>query len=105
MKASVNKRIEYILQTLRSHNIGHNHYTVDRSLTRKESKYKLRVELSVQFADFTKCQEVSNFLVEKLDSSVEISRPSFHYFPGKLESLRFVFNLQYLCQRHFFNNV
>jgi hypothetical protein len=60
---------------------------------RKESKYELRVEISVQFTDFTKCQELSNFLVEKLDvSAVEISRPSFHYMPGRLESLRLVCN-------------
>ena len=92
VKTSVNKRVEYILQTLRSHNIGKNCYTVDRSLMRKESKYELRVEISVQFTDFTKCQELSNFLVEKLDVSVEISRPSFHYMPGRLESLRLVCN-------------
>ena len=92
MKGSVNKRVDYVLQTLRSHNIGKNSYTVDRSLLRKESKYELRVEISAQFHDFTKCQEVSNFLVEKLDTSVEISRPSFHYMPGKLESLRLVLN-------------
>jgi hypothetical protein len=65
---------------------------VDRSLTRKESKYELRVEISVQFTNFTKCQEVSNLLVEKLDASVQISRPSFHYIPGKLEGLRLVCN-------------
>ncbi len=92
VKTSVNKRVEYILQTLRSHNIGKNCYAVDRSLTRKESKYELRVEISVQFTNFTKCQEVSNLLVEKLDASVQISRPSFHYIPGKLESLRLVCN-------------
>ena len=93
VKTSVNKRVDYVLQTLRSHNIGKSSYTVDRSLLRKESKYELRVEISAQFHDFLKCQEVSNFLVEKLDTSVEISRPSFHYMPGKLESLRLVFNI------------
>ena len=62
---------------------------------RKESKYELRAEISVQFTDFTKCQEISNFLVEKLDPTVEISRPSFHYRSGRLESLRLVLNRDY----------
>ena len=88
VKTSVNKRVEYILQTLRSHSIGKDCYTVDRTLARMESKYELTVEISVQFANFTKCQEVSNLLVEKLDASVQVSRPSFHYMPGRLESLR-----------------
>jgi KaiC/GvpD/RAD55 family RecA-like ATPase len=95
VKTSVNKRVEYILQTFRSHSIGKDCYTVDRSLSRKESKYELRVEISVQFRNFTKCQEVSNLLVEKLDASVQVSRPSFHYMPGRLESLRSVCILQY----------
>ena len=81
--------MEYILQTLRSHSIGKNSYTVDRALTRNELKYELRVEISVRFTDFSKCQEISNFLVEKLDNSVEVIRPSFHYVPGKVESLRY----------------
>lgn len=90
VKVSVNKRVEYVLQTLKSHSIGKQSYTVDRSLIRNDSKYELQVEISVQFSDFTKCQEVSNLLVEKLDASVTISRPSFHYTPAKLESLRSV---------------
>lgn len=88
VKTSVNKRVDYILQTFRSHNIGRNSYTVDRCLKRRNLKYHFRVEILVQFIDFAKCQEVSNFLVEKLDTTVEIGMPTFHYSPGKLESLR-----------------
>ena len=60
-----------------------------KTLSRTENgHYKLEVEIVVEFTDFTKCENVCNILVEKLDDTVRVSTPEFLIAPGKLESLR-----------------
>ncbi|KAL0624345.1 Interleukin-1 receptor-associated kinase 1-binding protein 1 [Plecturocebus cupreus] len=42
----------------------------------------------ITFTEFGKMQNICNFLVEKLDSSVVISPPQFYHTPGSVENLR-----------------
>ena len=87
VKASVNRRMEYVLQTLRAHHVKD--YKMNTMLNRVEQGYRLVVELNVEFSDFTRCEQVCNLLVEKLDETVTVSAPVLYHTPAKLESLRY----------------
>ncbi|KAG9347655.1 hypothetical protein JZ751_005227 [Albula glossodonta] len=63
---SVSRRLEYILQALRQH----------------------EVKVSVVFTDFNKMQSVSNVLVEKLDKTVTVGSPQFSHSTECLNKLR-----------------
>uniref|UniRef100_A0A8I6AKL7 Interleukin-1 receptor-associated kinase 1-binding protein 1 n=1 Tax=Rattus norvegicus TaxID=10116 RepID=A0A8I6AKL7_RAT len=65
-KKSVCRRLDYITQSLQQQG----------------------VQVCITFTEFGKMQNICNFLVEKLDSSVVISPPEFYHTPGSVESLR-----------------
>uniref|UniRef100_A0A8C4MTQ5 Interleukin-1 receptor-associated kinase 1-binding protein 1 n=1 Tax=Equus asinus TaxID=9793 RepID=A0A8C4MTQ5_EQUAS len=65
-KKSVGRRLDYITQSLQQQG----------------------VQVCITFTEFGKMQNICNFLVEKLDSSVVISPPQFYHTPGSLENLR-----------------
>uniref|UniRef100_A0A2K5L9J0 Interleukin-1 receptor-associated kinase 1-binding protein 1 n=1 Tax=Cercocebus atys TaxID=9531 RepID=A0A2K5L9J0_CERAT len=46
------------------------------------------LQVCITFTEFGKMQNICNFLVEKLDSSVVISPPQFYHTPGSVENLR-----------------
>eukprot|EP00069_Balaena_mysticetus_P004332 bmy_17396T0 len=48
----------------------------------------MEAEVCITFTEFGKMQNICNFLVEKLDSSVVISQPQFYHTPGSIENLR-----------------
>lgn len=86
VKTSVNRRVDYVLQTLKSYHIKD--FTIHKSLQRVEKLYQMEVEVVVEFSDFSKCEQVCNLLVEKLDETVKVSRPFLYHTPSKLDSLR-----------------
>uniref|UniRef100_A0A8C5L8J9 Interleukin-1 receptor-associated kinase 1-binding protein 1 n=1 Tax=Jaculus jaculus TaxID=51337 RepID=A0A8C5L8J9_JACJA len=65
-KKSVSRRLDYITQSLQQHGL----------------------QVCITFTEFGKMQNICNFLVEKLDSSVVISPPEFYHTPGSVENLR-----------------
>ncbi|XP_054991853.1 interleukin-1 receptor-associated kinase 1-binding protein 1 isoform X2 [Sorex araneus] len=65
-KKSVCRRLDYITQSLQQQGL----------------------QVCIIFTEFGKMQNICNFLVEKLDSSVIISEPQFYHTPGSVESLR-----------------
>nr|XP_045364576.1 interleukin-1 receptor-associated kinase 1-binding protein 1 isoform X2 [Camelus bactrianus] len=65
-KKSVCRRLDYITQTLQQQG----------------------VQVCITFTEFGKMQNICNFLVEKLDSSVVISQPQFYHTSGSVENLR-----------------
>ncbi|XP_077759435.1 interleukin-1 receptor-associated kinase 1-binding protein 1 isoform X3 [Canis aureus] len=65
-KKSVCRRLDYITQSLRQQGL----------------------QVCITFTEFGKMQNICNFLVEKLDSSVVISQPQFYHTPGSVENLR-----------------
>jgi len=88
VKNSVSRRTDYIMQTLTNHQIKDSDVTTSKVLSRVGSFYQLDTEITIQFLDIMKCQDLCNFLVEKLDESVHISLPEFIHSPQRLETLR-----------------
>ena len=86
MKTSVNRRVDYVLQTLRSNHIKD--FSIRKTLKRTQMFFHLEVEVVVEFSDFSKCEQVCNILVEKLDEMVKVSSPVLFHTPGKLDGLR-----------------
>uniref|UniRef100_A0A2K6FHT4 Interleukin-1 receptor-associated kinase 1-binding protein 1 n=1 Tax=Propithecus coquereli TaxID=379532 RepID=A0A2K6FHT4_PROCO len=62
--------------------------TVTKDFRRVENAYHMEAEVCITFTEFGKMQNICNFLVEKLDSSVVISPPQFYHTPGSVETLR-----------------
>ena len=89
VKTSVKRRIDYVLQTLRSHGIGEKSVMVSTDINRGEG-YEMRSDVFVQHSNAQQCQNARNFLVEKLDSSVVVSPISCHCSPAIKEQLRYV---------------
>lgn len=86
VKTSVNRRVDYVLQTLKSHYVKD--FIVHKILNRINNLYQMEIEVVVEFSDFSKCEEVCNLLVEKLDETVKVSSPVLYHTASKLESLR-----------------
>ncbi|XP_078504224.1 interleukin-1 receptor-associated kinase 1-binding protein 1 [Lissotriton helveticus] len=87
-KSSVNRRLDYILQSIRQYGVQEENLTVTKTFRRRENAYNMEVEICVIFEDFDKMQTISNLLVEKLDISVTISSPHFYHTPESVEGLR-----------------
>ncbi|XP_034504170.1 interleukin-1 receptor-associated kinase 1-binding protein 1 [Ailuropoda melanoleuca] len=62
--------------------------TVTKDFRRVENAYHMEAEVCITFTEFGKMQNICNFLIEKLDSSVVISQPQFYHTPGSVENLR-----------------
>ncbi len=62
--------------------------STSKLLRRVDGRYNFDAEVTAQFSDFSKCQSVCNFLVEKLDENVRVSLPEFYQSPQRLENLR-----------------
>ena len=88
VKQSVTRRVDYVLQTLRNNGIKESLHKLHKSLQRIENSYQMDVEITVEFQDFKLCENVCNFLVEKLDENVKVSKPVFYHSEGRIESLR-----------------
>ena len=82
------RRTDYILQTLRNNAVKESHFSVHKNLERIDDNFQMSVEVCVEFRDFKVCENVCNFLIEKLDESVVVSKPIFCHSPGKLDSVR-----------------
>lgn len=88
VKNSIQRRLDYVLQTFQNHNVKDVDIQVHKSMRRVESMYEIDAEVVVIFLDFHKCQSASNLLVEKLDESVTVSLPEFYHAGTTLETLR-----------------
>ncbi|XP_003404432.1 interleukin-1 receptor-associated kinase 1-binding protein 1 [Loxodonta africana] len=87
-KKSVNRRLDYITQSLQQQGLQAENITVTKDFRRVENAYHMEAEVCITFTEFGKMQNICNFLVEKLDSSVVISPPQFYHTPGSVETLR-----------------
>ncbi|XP_016428930.1 interleukin-1 receptor-associated kinase 1-binding protein 1 homolog [Sinocyclocheilus rhinocerous] len=81
---SVTRRLEYILQTARQHDVKEENITVTKHLQREEELFHMRAEVLVVFSDFEKMQQARSVLIEKLDKSVCVGDP---YYSHSAESL------------------
>ncbi|XP_007461600.1 PREDICTED: interleukin-1 receptor-associated kinase 1-binding protein 1 [Lipotes vexillifer] len=87
-KKSVCRRLDYITQTLEQQGVQSENVTVTKDFQRVENAYHMEAEVCITFTEFGKMQNICNFLVEKLDSSVVISQPQFYHTAGSIENLR-----------------
>ncbi|XP_075410979.1 interleukin-1 receptor-associated kinase 1-binding protein 1 [Tenrec ecaudatus] len=87
-KKSVCRRLDYISQSLQQQGLQAENVTVTKDFRRVENAYHMEAEVCITFTEFGKMQNICNFLVEKLDSSVVISPPQFYHTPGSVETLR-----------------
>ena len=55
----------------------------------------MEAEVVVDFHNIVTFEKTTNWLVEKLKSSVSISQPVFYHSPGKLSELRYIACLDY----------
>ncbi|XP_037699522.1 interleukin-1 receptor-associated kinase 1-binding protein 1 isoform X2 [Choloepus didactylus] len=87
-KKSVSRRLDYITQSLQQQGLQSENITVTKDFRRVENAYHMEAEVCIIFTEFGKMQNICNFLVEKLDSSVVISPPQFYHTPGSAENLQ-----------------
>ncbi|XP_077162382.1 interleukin-1 receptor-associated kinase 1-binding protein 1 [Paroedura picta] len=88
-RGSVARRLDYIAQAARQRGgIAEENMTVTKNFSRLDNAYKMEAEVCITFSDFEKMQDVCNFLVEKLDSSVIISPPHFYHTVETIDNLR-----------------
>ncbi|XP_069344524.1 interleukin-1 receptor-associated kinase 1-binding protein 1 [Eulemur rufifrons] len=87
-KKSVCRRLDYITQSLQQQGLQVENVTVTKDFRRVENAYHMEAEVCITFTEFGKMQNICNFLVEKLDSSVAISPPQFYHTQGSVETLR-----------------
>lgn len=87
-KNSVSRRLDYVIQTLHTHNVKEGDVNTTRSIRRVDGLFHVEAEVIIVFVDFSKCQEVCNFLVEKLDESVTVSLPHFFHAAHSLDNVR-----------------
>ncbi|XP_078355209.1 LOW QUALITY PROTEIN: interleukin-1 receptor-associated kinase 1-binding protein 1-like, partial [Oculina patagonica] len=86
VKTSVNRRVDYVLQTLKSNHVKD--FTIHKTLNQIEKLYQMEIEVVVEFQDFSKCEQVCNLLAEKLDETVRVSSPVLYHTASKLDSLK-----------------
>nr|XP_020661814.1 interleukin-1 receptor-associated kinase 1-binding protein 1 [Pogona vitticeps] len=88
-RSSVTRRLDYIVQTARQRGeLSEKNLSVTKNFSRIGNAYKMEAEVCITFNDFGKMQEVCNFLVEKLDSSVTIGPPHFYHTMEAINILR-----------------
>nr|XP_056712672.1 interleukin-1 receptor-associated kinase 1-binding protein 1 [Euleptes europaea] len=88
-RGSVARRLDYIAQAARQRGgVSEENVTVTKNFSRIDNAYKMEAEICITFSDFGKMQDVCNFLVEKLDSSVIISPPHFYHTAETIDNLR-----------------
>ncbi|XP_033846541.2 interleukin-1 receptor-associated kinase 1-binding protein 1 homolog [Periophthalmus magnuspinnatus] len=85
---SVSRRLDYILQCVRTHGINTEDVLTRTFLHREEEQYHMNAEVAVTFSDFAKMELVCRLLLEKLDKSVIIGLPRYFHSPECLSQLR-----------------
>ncbi|XP_063079503.1 interleukin-1 receptor-associated kinase 1-binding protein 1 homolog [Engraulis encrasicolus] len=88
VKNSVSRRVEYILQTLRQHDVKEVDTVVTKDMQRLDDLYIMEADVRVVFSDFDKMQRVRAVLLEKLDKSVCVGAPQFTHSPECLSIMR-----------------
>ncbi|KAM6954392.1 interleukin-1 receptor-associated kinase 1-binding protein 1 homolog [Aplochiton taeniatus] len=85
---SISRRLEYILQTVRQHDVKDENTTVLKQLQRVDELYHMEVEVKVIFSDLVRMERLCNVLLEKLDRSVCVGTPQFYHSPECLSQQR-----------------
>lgn len=86
--------MDYIIQTLRNNGLKNNDFEVHKLvMLMDDGQYNMKAEVSATFSDVVTYENTVNFLVEKLESSIRVSEPTFYVSSEKICELRLVNNL------------
>lgn len=88
-KTSVNRRLQYIEQTLRNYGVKEADKTVTHSISRRDTMFEVMIELAAIFVDIQRYQNCHNHLVEKLATPVvRVLDPVFFHSTIRLENIK-----------------
>ncbi|RNA30302.1 interleukin-1 receptor-associated kinase 1-binding 1 [Brachionus plicatilis] len=87
-KSSVQRRYEYVYQTMRKYKINESNIFVNTSYCRRDDLYEVRCELSSILSDYKIYLQIYNILIEKLDKTVKILEPELSHSPNRIEALK-----------------
>lgn len=93
-KESVERRYEYIFQTLKRYRIKESEIHVNRNYSRNGQLYEIVYELSTEIDDFAKYEQIRNLFVEKLDTCVTINEPKVYMSSLRLKNINLQASLQ-----------
>ncbi|XP_049767693.1 interleukin-1 receptor-associated kinase 1-binding protein 1 homolog isoform X3 [Schistocerca cancellata] len=78
VKTSISKRIDYLLQVVKSKIQGEKNISVHELLDKRDDMYTMSAEILVKCGSLQKYEEIRNIVVEKLGGTVFVSEPR-HY--------------------------
>lgn len=90
-RASVERRVEYVKQTMINNGLPEEDITVTESLQRsgEKSSYQMETQIDATFCNaLQKCMKLSSLFVEKLENSVKVLPPVLKHDPQRLECQR-----------------
>ncbi|RUS86361.1 hypothetical protein EGW08_005879 [Elysia chlorotica] len=87
-KNSVMRRTDYIVQSLQNSALKEGDYEIYQHVTHSDSMAHVHCEVEAHFTDIQKCQNVANFLSEKLGPGVSVSLPWCYHARGSMDKLR-----------------
>jgi len=87
-KASVTRRLDYIVQALKNAALKEEDFCVYQMASHQDSAAVYECEVEAHFIDVSKCLALSNLLVEKLGPGISVSLPVCYHSTGSLDRLR-----------------
>ncbi|KAK3780032.1 hypothetical protein RRG08_029725 [Elysia crispata] len=87
-KNSVMRRTDYIVQSLQNSALKEEDYQLYKHVTHSDSLAHVHCEIEAHFTDIQKCQNIANFLSEKLGPGVSVTLPRCYHARGSMDKLR-----------------
>ena len=87
-QSSVKRRVDYIIQVLRNNGLREKSYKCSSEITRSEECVRVQTDILVECESVSRCETVRNLLIEKLDSSVQVTTVTFHHLYEHREKKR-----------------
>jgi hypothetical protein len=87
-KQSVQRRFEYVFQTMKKNRVKESDIIVSKVFNRDGKLYEVVYEVSAVFDDFKMYENVQNLFVEKLDKTVTVLEPKFFLSHLRTENIK-----------------
>ncbi|XP_049840034.1 uncharacterized protein LOC126284849 isoform X2 [Schistocerca gregaria] len=88
VKTSISKRIDYLLQVVKSKIQGEKNISVHELLDKRDDMYTMSAEILVKCGSLQKYEEIRNIVVEKLGGTVFVSEPRHYHTHRCLQDAR-----------------
>ncbi|XP_049793387.1 interleukin-1 receptor-associated kinase 1-binding protein 1 homolog isoform X1 [Schistocerca nitens] len=100
VKTSISKRIDYLLQVVKSKIQGEKNISVHELLDKRDDMYTMSAEILVKCGSLQKYEEIRNIVVEKLGGTVFVSEPRHYHTHRCLQDARMkVLRMAMSCAR------